>query len=175
MRVTFIIDLARSCVVRHGLQLSKLPKMVKADYVWRLHSMSFFFFFFVCVCVCVCVCLCACLWVGVCVWRCTFMNGYGWDGGRGGGGAYALVCIYLYVFLGQCLDTWTGGLFVSWSLNVPATCECSSGTDLLRQFYVLPHWDRSCRPNFPSYPVTVYWHWADQSQHGSYNSRNLAG
>ena len=26
-----------------------------------------------------------------------------------------------------------------WLLNVPATCECISGTDLLRQFYVLPH------------------------------------
>ena len=24
-------------------------------------------------------------------------------------------------------------------LNVSATCECISGTDLLRQFYVLPH------------------------------------
>ena len=32
-------------------------------------------------------------------------------------------------------------LFVCWLLNVPATCECISGTDLLRQFYVLPHWD----------------------------------
>ena len=31
------------------------------------------------------------------------------------------------------------GLFVGWLLNVPATCECISGTDLLRQFYVLPH------------------------------------
>ena len=31
------------------------------------------------------------------------------------------------------------GLFVSWLLNVPATCECISGTDLLRQCYVLPH------------------------------------
>ena len=51
--------------------------------------------------------------------------------------------------------------FVCWLLNVPATCECISGTDLLRQFYVLPHWDRSCRPNFPSYPVTVYWHRAN--------------
>ena len=30
-------------------------------------------------------------------------------------------------------------LFVSWLLNVPATCECISGTDLHRQFYVLPH------------------------------------
>ena len=32
-----------------------------------------------------------------------------------------------------------GWLFVGWLLNVPATCECISGTDLLRQFYVLPH------------------------------------
>ena len=29
--------------------------------------------------------------------------------------------------------------FVCRLLNVPATCECISGTDLLRQFYVLPH------------------------------------
>ena len=28
---------------------------------------------------------------------------------------------------------------VCWLLNVPATCECISGTDLHRQFYVLPH------------------------------------
>ena len=30
-------------------------------------------------------------------------------------------------------------MFVGWLLNVPATCECISGTDLHRQFYVLPH------------------------------------
>ena len=66
-------------------------------------------------------------------------------------------------------------LFVCWLLNVPATCECISGTDLLRQFYVLPHWDRSCRSNFPSHPVTVYWHRADQSQRWPYNARRLAG
>ena len=30
-------------------------------------------------------------------------------------------------------------LLVGWLLNVPATCECTSGTDLLRQLYVLPH------------------------------------
>ena len=66
-------------------------------------------------------------------------------------------------------------LFVGWLLNVPATCECISGTDLLRQVYVLPHWDRSCRSNFPSHPVTVYWHRADQSQHWPYNARRLAG
>ena len=66
-------------------------------------------------------------------------------------------------------------LFVCWLLSIPATCECISGTDLLRQFYVLPHWDRSCRSNFPSHPVTVYWHWADQSQHWPYKARRLAG
>ena len=30
-------------------------------------------------------------------------------------------------------------LFVGWLLNVPATCKCISGTDLLGQFYVLSH------------------------------------
>ena len=30
-------------------------------------------------------------------------------------------------------------LFVGCLLNIPATCECISGTDLLRQVYVLPH------------------------------------
>ena len=66
-------------------------------------------------------------------------------------------------------------LLVGWLLNVPATCKCISGTDLLRQFYVLPHWDGSCRSNFPSHPVTVYWHRANQLKHWPYNSRRLAG
>ena len=65
--------------------------------------------------------------------------------------------------------SWQG--FVCWLLNVPATCKCISGKDLLRQFYVLPHWDRSCRPNFPSHPVTVCWHRANQSQHWPCNAR----
>ena len=69
---------------------------------------------------------------------------------------------------------WSGRI-VGWLLNVPATCECISGTDLLRQFHVLPHWDRSCRPNFPSHPVTVYGHRANQSQYWPYNARRLAG
>ena len=30
-------------------------------------------------------------------------------------------------------------IVVCWLLNVPAKCECISGTDLLRQFYVLLH------------------------------------
>ena len=30
-------------------------------------------------------------------------------------------------------------LFLCWLHNVPATCECISGADLLKQFYVLPH------------------------------------
>ena len=54
--------------------------------------------------------------------------------------------------------------FVGWLLNVPATCKCISGMHLLRQFYMLPHWNRSCRSNFLPHPVTVYWHQADQSQ-----------
>ena len=60
-------------------------------------------------------------------------------------------------------------------LIIPETCQCISGTDLLRQFYVLPHWDRSCRSNFLPHPVTVYWHRADQSQHWPYNTRRLVG
>ena len=59
---------------------------------------------------------------------------------------------------------WFVCLFVCWLLNVPATCECISGTDLHGQFYMLPHWDRSRRSNFPSHPVTVYWHRTKQSQ-----------
>ena len=65
-------------------------------------------------------------------------------------------------------------LFVGWLLNVPATWECISGTDLLRQFYVLPHWDRNFRSNFLPHPVTIYWHRADQSQSWPYNARRLA-
>ena len=34
---------------------------------------------------------------------------------------------------------WMDNLFVGWLLNVLATGECISGTDLHRQFYVLPH------------------------------------
>ena len=64
---------------------------------------------------------------------------------------------------------------VCWLLNVPATCQCISGMDLLRQLYVLPHWDTSCRSNFPSHPVRVYWHRANQSQHWPFNARRLAG
>ena len=66
-------------------------------------------------------------------------------------------------------------LFVGCLLNVPATSECISGTDLLRQFHVLPLWDRSCRSNFLPHTVTVYWHRADQSQRWPYNARRLAG
>ena len=65
-------------------------------------------------------------------------------------------CFWLFFFFGG---------FFGWLLNVPATWECISGTDLHRQLYVLPHWDRSCRSNFPSDLNTVNWHLADQSQH----------
>ena len=66
-------------------------------------------------------------------------------------------------YSGPYQPEWSGAVIVCWLLNVPATCECISGTDLLRQLYVLPHWDRSCRSNFLPHPVTVYWHRADQS------------
>ena len=36
-----------------------------------------------------------------------------------------------------------GIVVVCWLLNVPTTCECISWPDLLRQFYVLPHWHDS--------------------------------
>ena len=39
-------------------------------------------------------------------------------------------------------------LFIGWMLNVPATCECISRTDLLRHYYVLPHKYRRCGSNF---------------------------
>ena len=67
------------------------------------------------------------------------------------------------------------GWLVGWLLNVPATCECISGTDLLGQLYVLPHWDRTCRQNFLPHPITVCWHRAEQSQHWPYNAKRLAG
>ena len=67
------------------------------------------------------------------------------------------------VHSGPC-PLWTLLFVVGWLLTVPAACWCISGTDLLRQLYVLPHWDKNCRPNFLPHPVTVYWHWADQSQ-----------
>ena len=31
------------------------------------------------------------------------------------------------------------GVVVYWLLNIPATCKGILGTDLLRQFYMLPH------------------------------------
>ena len=36
-------------------------------------------------------------------------------------------------------ETKTETEFVCWLLNVSATCECISATDLPGQFYVLPH------------------------------------
>ena len=76
---------------------------------------------------------------------------------------------------GTLAVSWPRVVIVGCLLNVPATCECISGTDLLRQFDVLPHWDGSYRSDFPSHPVTVYWHRADQSQRWPYNTRRLAG
>ena len=38
-----------------------------------------------------------------------------------------------------------------------------SWTDLIRQLYLLPRFDRSRRSNLPSQQVKVYWHWVNQS------------
>ena len=43
------------------------------------------------------------------------------------------------------------------------------------KLYVLPHWDRSCRSNMLSHPVTVYWHQANQFQSWPYDARRLTG
>ena len=48
-----------------------------------------------------------------------------------------------------------------------------SRTDLLGQFYVLPHWDGSCRSNLLSHSVKIYWHQASQYQHQPCNTRIL--
>ena len=50
------------------------------------------------------------------------------------------------LFLG---GTWTSVLFAGWLLNVPATCKCISGMDLLRQLYVLPQRNRYSDQTFP--------------------------
>ena len=109
-------------------------------------------------------------------------------GGRGGGGGVvekeeakgAMSCGPVFFFLGR------GGVvfFFFWFLFVclvccltsPFTRSCISGTDLLRQFYVLPHTEtEAADQSFPSHPVTVYWHRADQSQGWPYSTRRLAG
>ena len=66
-----------------------------------------------------------------------------------------------------------GAMFIVGCLTSRQHASASQGR--IRQFYVLPHWDRSCRSNFPSHPVTVYWHRASQSQRWPCNARRLAG
>ena len=73
------------------------------------------------------------------------------------------------------LDSQRGfGLFVS-CLTSQQHASVFSVTNLLRQFYVLPHWDRSCRSNVLPHLVTLYWYRADQSQRWPYNAKLLAG
>ena len=42
-------------------------------------------------------------------------------------------------------------------------------------FNMLPHWDRSCKSNFLSHPVTVYWRRANHSQRRPLDTWRLAG
>ena len=78
------------------------------------------------------------------------VGGYGDGGGvvlgEGGGGcirwSHGIVNEPAY-FTISTKQAGAGGagvvVVVCWLLNVPATCECISRTDLLRQVYVLPH------------------------------------
>ena len=84
------------------------------------------------------------------------VNGLGGLGGRhaaatgsGGGGGGVERLLRVGCFLQQAAGrekrndtkmtiTTKRSLFVGWLLNVQATCQCISGTGLLRQFYVLP-------------------------------------
>ena len=54
-------------------------------------------------------------------------------------------------------------------LNISATCQSISETDLL------PQLGRSCRSNFLSHPVTVYLYWTSQSHRWPFSARLLAG
>ena len=54
--------------------------------------------------------------------------------GLGGGGAVVVVAAAAAAAAAVVIV-----VFAGWLLNVPATCQCISGTDLLGQFYVLPH------------------------------------
>ena len=80
--------------------------------------------------------------------------------------------MYIFDFLKFFLYSiyiWIVCLFVGCLTSQP------QATDLLRQFYMLPHWDRSCWLNVLPHPATVYWHQAHQSQCWPYNARHLAG
>ena len=60
-------------------------------------------------------------------------------------------------------------------LNVSVASSCISGTDLPRELYVLPHWDRSCRSNLLSHLGIIYCHWANKSLYGPYNIQHWQG
>ena len=51
--------------------------------------------------------------------------------------------------------------------------QCIIQTDLCLKkliLFMLPHWDRSCRSNLLSHPVTVYWLWVHSSSTDSRTS-----
>ena len=60
-------------------------------------------------------------------------------------------------------------------LHAQAQDKHTSGTNLLWQFHILPHWDRSYRPNSVLHPVQVDWHQASQSLHWPHHSSCLEG
>ena len=81
-------------------------------------------------------------------------------------------CCHTEIFLwppsikfGHGSTSWLSCLFDCCS--VACGCRDRCGRNNLR--------DRSCRPTFPSHPVTVYWHRANKSQCWPENTRRLAG
>ena len=71
--------------------------------------------------------------------------------------------VHCRVMCSMCTSACHQCLFVG-CLASQQHASVSQGPILLRQFYMLPHRDRSCRSNFLSHPITVYWHHANQSQ-----------
>ena len=72
----------------------------------------------------------------------------------------SIIFCVIFVCLSHCFFSCIGckpttRVVVCWLFLIPAPCQCISRTDLLRKSYVLPHWGRSCRPDFLSHPQST--------------------
>ena len=86
---------------------------------------------------------------------------------------FLLMHIFRHIYVSLCTHTYS--VYTSAHACLFVGCLTYFGTCLLRQVYMLPHWDRSCRSNFLSYPVIACWHRANQSRRWCFNARHLAG
>ena len=108
----------------------------------------------VCGCVCECVCceyVCMC-----CEYVCTFEC------------MSVCVCVWKISKVSQSLDR-------PCCLTSLQEAKRILGIYLLRLQYMLPQWDRSCRPNLLFYSLIENLHWASKSLHWPYNARHLCG